>query len=117
MMSMRGFFTTMLAIESPYTIGELESLLMAQEERFNKKKKVQEPLFDVVQSGEKKNQYQASRQQNFTPRGSGNGGFNGGGNNARGGSNGHDIGCGGRNSGNTKNKLVCQLCGKTGHMA
>lgn len=55
MMSMRGFFTTMLAIESPYTIGELESLLMAQEERFNKKKKVQEPLFDVVQSGEKKN--------------------------------------------------------------
>lgn len=113
-----GFITSMLNRESPYIIGDLESLLMAQEERLNKKKKVPESLaVNVVHNGEKKNQYQGTRQQNFVPRGGGNGSFHGSNNNAHGGSNGRGRGRGGRSSGNTNNKLIFQLCGNTGHMA
>jgi len=42
-----GFVTSILSRNDPYTVDELEALLLAQEERFEKHKLVQDPLLQV----------------------------------------------------------------------
>lgn len=93
-----GSITSLLACAEPFSITELKPFLLTQEERFALKKQKSSVVLqaNLVQKDKNSSFQNGPRSQNFG-RGNGRGR--------------------GRGRFNNFNRLVCQLCGKNGHMA